>query len=82
MRKNQRVTDMVYEVLERQARKRARQTGESPKEALEAVAETEAGRQLLELGEGPHGEEKAQAWQKSLPQERAEERREERGREG
>jgi hypothetical protein len=78
MRKNQRVAEMADEVLARQARDRARRTGESVEEALEAVSETEAGRQLTELRDGPHGEEKARDWQEDLPRERAEERREER----
>jgi hypothetical protein len=77
MRKNQRVADMADEVLARQAKDRARRTGEPLEEALEAVSETEAGQQLAELRDGPHGEEKARDWQEGLPQERAEERREE-----
>jgi hypothetical protein len=78
MRKNQRVADMADEILARQARARAERTGGSFEEALEAVSETEAGGQLAELRDGPHGGEKARDWQEELPQERAEERREER----
>ena len=78
MKKSQRVAEMADEVLARQARDRARRTGESFEEALEAVSETEAGAQLAELRDGPHGEEKSRDWQEGLPQERAEERREER----
>jgi hypothetical protein len=79
VRKNQRVDDMADEVLARQARNRAKRTGEPFEEALETVLETEAGRKLVESRDGPHGEERAARWQKSLPRERAEERREERG---
>ena len=78
VRRNQRVGDMADKVLARQARDRARRTGEPFEEALEAISETEAGRQLEELRDGPHGEEKARHWQEGLPRERAEERREER----
>jgi hypothetical protein len=80
MRKNQRVAELADEVLARQARDRARRTGEPFDRALEAVLGTEAGRQLEELRDGPHGEEEAQAWQEGLAEERAEERREERRR--
>ncbi len=79
MRKNQRVADMADEVLARQARDRVRRTGEPFEEALEAVQETEAGRQLGKLRDGPHGDERAQEWQEGLAEERAEEQREERG---
>lgn len=74
MRKKQRVSDMAEEVLERQARDRARRIGESFEEAFEAVLATEAGRQLEELRDGPHSDERAQEWQKNLRRERAEER--------
>jgi hypothetical protein len=78
MKKSQRVAEMADEVLARQARDRTRRTGESFEKSLEAVSETEAGGQLAELRDGPHGEEKARDWQEDLPRERAEERREER----
>jgi hypothetical protein len=74
MRKNQRVTDMADEVLARQARDRARRTGEPFDEALEVVLKTEAGRQLGRLRDGPHGDERADRWQEGLSWERAEER--------
>jgi hypothetical protein len=74
VRKKQKVADMVDEVLSRQARARARRTGEPFDEALKAVLETEAGQQLGELREGPHGHEKAEQWQEELARERAEER--------
>jgi hypothetical protein len=79
MRKNQRVTDMAEEVLERQARQRAERTGESFEDALKAVLKTEAGRQLQELRDGPHGHERAHEWQKNIRQERIEERHREQG---
>ena len=74
VRKKQKVADMADEVLARQARARAERTGEQFDEALKAVLETEAGRQLGELREGPHGHETADQWQEELTQERAEER--------
>ena len=42
--------------------------------AFEAVLKTEAGRQLEELRDGPHGDERAQEWQEDMCRERAEER--------
>jgi hypothetical protein len=74
MKKNQRVGAMADEVLARQARARAERTGEPFEEALKAVRNTEAGRQLEELSEGPHRHEKANQWQEDMPRERAEER--------
>jgi hypothetical protein len=74
MKKKQRVADMADEVLARQARVRAERTGESFEEALKAVRKTEAGRQLEELSEGPHRDERADQWQEDMSQERAEER--------
>ena len=74
MQKNQRVNDMAIDVLAHQAGTRAKSTGEPFEEALKSVLETEAGRQLGELREGPHGHEKANHWQEELTRERAEER--------
>ena len=74
MKKKQRVAEMADEVLARQARARAERTGEPFEEALEAVRKTEAGRQLEELAEGPHRDERAQEWQEEMPRERTEER--------
>jgi hypothetical protein len=79
MRKEQKVADMAEEVLERQARELAGRTGESFEDALKAVLETEAGRQLQELRDGPHGDERAHEWQEDIRRERAEERGVERG---
>jgi hypothetical protein len=74
MEKNQRVGAMADEVLARQARARAERTGEPFEEALEAVRKSEAGRQLEELSEGPHRDERAERWQEDMSRERAEER--------
>ncbi len=79
MRKKQKVADMAEEVLERQARERAERTGESFEDALKAVLETEAGRQLEELRDGPHGDERAHEWQENIRRERIEEQGAERG---
>jgi hypothetical protein len=80
VQKNQRVADMADKVLERQAVARAVRTGERFKAALDAVLETEAGRQLEELREGSHRDERAEEWQEDLLRERTEERRRKRGR--
>ena len=82
MKKKQSVADMADEVLARQARACAERTGEPFEEALEAVLETEAGRQLEELRDGPHGDERATQLQKSMSRERADERHRERDRAG
>jgi hypothetical protein len=75
MHRNMRVDDLAAEVLARQARTpRAKSTGEPFEAALEVVLETEAGRQLEELRDGPHRDESARGWQNGLPRERAEER--------
>jgi hypothetical protein len=74
MKKRQTVADMTDEVLARQARARAERTGKSFEEALKAVGNTEAGRQLEELREGPHRHERADQWQEEMSRERTEER--------
>lgn len=74
MQEDQRVADMAVEVLARQARARAQETGETFEGALKAVQETEAGRQLGELRGGPHRGERAADWQEDLPRRRAQER--------
>jgi hypothetical protein len=75
MQQNQSVSEMATEVLARQAGARAKRTGESLEEALRAVLQTEAGRRLGQLRDGEHRDERAEQWQPSLLQERAEERR-------
>jgi hypothetical protein len=77
MQMNQSVSEMATEVLARQAGARAKHTGESLEAALRAVLQTEAGRRLVKLRNGPHRDEKADEWQPNLPRERAEERRQE-----
>ena len=74
MHAEQVVADMVDEVLARQAAVRARRSGESLEDALDAVVRTEAGRQLQELRDGPHGSERAVEWQENLVRSRAEAR--------
>ena len=74
MQEKQRVADMAVEVLARQAGARAARTGETFEEALKAVLETEAGRQLEELRDGPLRNESAERWQEDLPRKRARER--------
>lgn len=75
MQKKKRVADMAEEVLERQAKNRAERTGEAFEDAFEAVAQTEAGQQLEELRDGPHGDERVWEWQEDIRRERAGERR-------
>ena len=74
MHAEQVVADMVDEVLARQAAVRARRSGESLEDALDAVVRTEAGRQLQELRDGPHSSERADEWQENLVHSRAEAR--------
>ena len=66
MHSKQIVADMADEVLARQAAACARWSGESFGDALYAVVRTEAGRQLQELRDGPHGSERADEWQENL----------------
>lgn len=75
MRKKQKVAEMAEEVLERQARDHADRTGQPIEEAFETILKTEAGRQLEELRDGPHGGERAQEWQEDMRRERAEQQR-------
>jgi hypothetical protein len=71
----QTVSEMVEEVLTRQAEALAEQTGQTFKTAMDAVSNTDAGRQLRELAEGPHRDQRARDWQVGMARERAEERR-------
>jgi hypothetical protein len=68
------VQEMAEEVLERQAKALAHQSGDSLEDARQAVSDTEAGRQLRDLAEGEHRYEKAKDWQGSVFWGRAEER--------
>ena len=73
MRAEQKVHEMVGEVLLRQAQVRAQRTGEPFVEALEVVLKTPAGRQLEELRCGPHQDEETRYWQANLLFERVSE---------
>jgi predicted phage-related endonuclease len=73
MQAEQTVSEMAQVVLSRQARALAQRTGETLDEALEAVVETPAGRQLEELRGGVHQHEEARYWQANLLFERVSE---------
>lgn len=75
MQGDQRVSEMANRVLSRQATARAERTGEPVGEAMDAVLETEAGRQLGELRDGTYRDERAEQWQEDLAPKRATERR-------
>ena len=66
MRAQQTVDEMAEEVLSRQARALAQRTGEPFAEALAAVLETPAGRQLEGLRCGPHRHKQTSYWQANL----------------
>jgi hypothetical protein len=74
VQEDQTVSEMAEEVLTRQAKALAHRSGQSLVDALEAVSDTEAGRQLRELANGEHRHEKAQDWHMSVLWERAEAR--------
>jgi hypothetical protein len=67
VRPEQTVSEVVEEVLIRQAKAVAAQAGRSFEAALEEVADTEAGRQLGELADSEYCELRAAQWQASLP---------------
>ena len=73
MRAEQTVNEMAEEILSRQARALARQTGEPFAQALAAVLATPAGHQLEELRGGVHQHEEACYWQANLLFERVSE---------
>jgi hypothetical protein len=73
VRAEQTVSEMAQEVLLRQAMALAQRTGGPFVEALEAVVEPPAGRQLEELRCGPHQEEEMRYWQANLLFERVSE---------
>ncbi len=79
MRDDQTVAEMANEVLMRQAKARADRSGEPIEEAMEAVLNAEAGKQLKELRDGPHADEGVEEWQVAMARERAEERAEDLG---
>jgi hypothetical protein len=80
VREDHSVAEMANEVLMRQAKRRTDRSGEPIEEAMGAVLNTEAGRQLRELRDGPHGEERAEESQVDMVRERAKERVEDLGR--
>jgi hypothetical protein len=79
MREDQSVAEMANEVLMRQAKRRSDRNGEPIEVAMEAVLNTEAGKQLSELRDGPHGEERVEEAQVGVARERAQERVEDLG---
>ena len=76
MRDDQTVAEMANEVLMRQAKARADRSGEPIEAAMQAVVDTEAGKQLADLRDGPHGDEGVEEWQVGIAQERSWERAE------
>src|SRR5215203_2524650 len=68
------VSEMAEEALMRQAKALAHRSGQSLRDARQAVSDTEAGRQLKGLAQGEHRHEKAKDWQASVFWDRAEER--------
>ena len=74
MRAEQTVSEMALEILVRQAKALAGQSGRPLDKALVEVLKTEAGGRLSELAEGPHRSEKAHQWQAALVEERGERR--------
>ena len=79
MREDQSLAQMANEVLMRQAKVRADRSGEPIEEAMEAVLNTEAGKQLRELRNGPHAEERVEEAQVGAARERAQKRVEDLG---
>lgn len=66
MRAEQTVSEMVVEVLARQAEALSESTEMSFDEAFSEVLKTPAGRQLGDLADGPHRHERAARWQTGL----------------
>jgi hypothetical protein len=79
MREDQSVAEMANEVLMRQAKIRSERSGEPIEVAMEAVLTTEAGKQLRELRDGPHAEERVEEAQVGAARERAQKRVEDLG---
>ena len=74
MRDDKTVAEMANEVLMRQGKARADRSGEPIEEAMETVLNSEAGKQLKELRDGPHGDEGVEEWQVGIARERTRER--------
>jgi hypothetical protein len=66
VRAEQTVSEMVVEVLARQAEALSEETGQPFEEAFAQVLKTPAGRRLGGLADGPHRHEKAAEWQAGL----------------
>jgi hypothetical protein len=79
VREDQSIAEMANEVLMRQAKARADRSGEPIEAAMEAVLNTEAGKQLRDLRDGPHGEQGVEETQVGVARERARERVEDLG---
>jgi hypothetical protein len=79
LQKDQTISEMANEVLMRQAKARVDRRGEPIEEAMEAVLDTEAGKELRELRDGPHGDEGVEESQVETARERAQERVEDLG---
>jgi hypothetical protein len=79
MREDQSVAEMANEVLMRQAKIRSDRSGEPIEVAMETVLNTEAGKQLRELRNGPHSEESVEETQVGVARERAQKRVEDLG---
>jgi hypothetical protein len=79
VREDQSLAQMANEVLMRQAKVRADRSGEPIEEAMEAVLNTEAGKQLKELRDGPYSEVSVEQAQVSAARDRAKERVEDLG---
>jgi len=71
---DQTVVQMAQEALMRQAKALAQRSGHRLEDALRAVVDTQAGRQLRDLAQGEHRHQKAKQWQASVFWERAEKR--------
>ena len=70
MRVDQTVSEMVAEVLARQAEELSDGTGRPVEESFAVVLRTPAGRLLGELADGPHRHEKSADWQAGLLRDR------------
>ena len=79
LQQEQTVSEMANEILRRQAKRRANRRGVPIEEAMEAVLNTEAGKQLGELRDGPHAEEGVREAQVGAARNRARERAEDLG---
>jgi hypothetical protein len=74
VQRDQTILEMAEKVLERQARALVARTGQTFEAAMETVTNTDAGRQLRELANGEHRDQRASEWQASILRKRIEER--------